>query len=164
MDLLAPGEHRASNRDRILSAPTTKEAANHMKVENAVYPTTNGLQALANDSSTAKIAMLNLLKFRKKALYKDGRADDITGREAYLRYADAMTKIVEREGGRILFTGRIAAVVIGEVGDLWDVAAIMEYPSRAAFQRIVTLPEVQEISVHREAGLEGQLLIMTEGM
>ena len=38
----------------------------------------------------------------------------------------------------------------------------MEYPSRAAFQRIVTLPEVAEIGVHREAGLEGQLLIMTE--
>jgi uncharacterized protein (DUF1330 family) len=135
-----------------------------MKVENAVYPTSDGLQALANNSSPAKIAMLNLLKFRKKALYKDGRADDITGREAYLRYANAMTKIVEREGGRILFTGRITGLIIGEVGDLWDVAAIMEYPSRAAFQRIVTLPEVQEIGVHREAGLEGQLLIVTEGM
>jgi uncharacterized protein (DUF1330 family) len=75
-----------------------------------------------------------------------------------------MTKIVEREGGRILFAGRIAGVVIGEIEGVWDVAAIMEYPSRAAFQRIVTLPEVNEISVHREAGLEGQLLIMTESL
>jgi uncharacterized protein (DUF1330 family) len=135
-----------------------------MKVENAVYPTNEGIQTLTKDSSTTKIAMLNLLKFRKKALYKDGRADDISGREAYLRYAGAMTAIVEREGGRILFSGRIAGVVIGEVGDPWDVAAIMEYPSRAAFQRIMFLPEVQEISVHREAGLEGQLLIMTESL
>ena len=133
-----------------------------MKVENAVYPTADGIQALSRDASPTKIAMLNLLKFRNKALYKDGRSDDISGREAYLRYANAMTKIVEREGGRILFTGRIAGVVIGEIEGVWDVAAIMEYPSRAAFQRIVTLPEVQEISVHREAGLEGQLLIMTE--
>ncbi len=106
--------------------------------------------------------MLNLLKFRDKAMYKDGRSDDISGREAYMRYANAMTKIVEREGGRILFTGRIAGLVIGLVEGMWDVAAIMEYPSRAAFQRIVTLPEVQEIGAHREAGLEGQLLIMTE--
>ena len=133
-----------------------------MKVENAVYPTADGIQALARDASPTKIAMLNLLKFRDKASYKDGRSDDISGREAYLRYANAMTKIVEREGGRILFTGRIAGLVIGAVENVWDVAAIMEYPSRAAFQRIVTLPEVQEISVHREAGLEGQLLIMTE--
>ena len=135
-----------------------------MKVENALYPTTDGLQALSRDTSSAKIAMLNLLKFRDKAVYKDGRADDISGREAYQRYAGAMTKIVEREGGRILFTGRIAGLVIGGIEGLWDVAAIMEYPSRAAFQRIVTLPEVQEIGVHREAGLEGQLLIMTESL
>jgi len=133
-----------------------------MKVENAVYPTADGIQTLARDTSSAKIAMLNLLKFREKAVYKDGRADDISGREAYQRYSSAMTKIVEREGGRILFAGRIAGVVIGEIERAWDVAAIMEYPSRAAFQRIVTLPEVNEISVHREAGLEGQLLIMTE--
>jgi uncharacterized protein (DUF1330 family) len=135
-----------------------------MKVENAVYPTADGIRALARDTSSAKIAMLNLLKFREKAVYKDGRPDDVSGREAYQRYAGAMTKIVEREGGRILFANRIAGVVIGEIEGVWDVAAIMEYPSRAAFQRIVTLPEVQEISVHREAGLEGQLLIMTESM
>jgi uncharacterized protein (DUF1330 family) len=135
-----------------------------MKVENAVYPTADGIQALARNTSSAKIAMLNLLKFREKAVYKDGRHDDVSGREAYQRYAGAMTKIVEREGGRILFAGRIEGVVIGEVEGVWDVAAIMEYPSRAAFQRIVTLPEVQEISVHREAGLEGQLLIMTESL
>jgi uncharacterized protein (DUF1330 family) len=135
-----------------------------MKVENAVYPTTDGIRALGQDTSPTKIAMLNLLKFREKAVYKDGRPDNISGREAYMRYGNAMTKIVEREGGRILFTGRIAGLVIGEVEGLWDAAAIMEYPSRAAFQRIVTLQEVAEIGVHREAGLEGQLLIMTESI
>jgi uncharacterized protein (DUF1330 family) len=135
-----------------------------MKVENAVYPTADGIKTLAQDASAKPIAMLNLLKFRDKAVYKDGRTDNITGREAYMRYAGEMTKIVEREGGRILFTGRIAGLVIGEVDGMWDVAAIMEYPSRAAFQKIVTLPEVAAIGVHREAGLEGQLLIMTESI
>jgi len=135
-----------------------------MNVENGLYPAAQGLQKLTQDSSPRPIAMLNLLKFRDRAVYKDGRSDNISGREAYQRYAVAMTKIVEREGGRILFSGRIAGLVIGEVGEPWDVAAIMEYPSRAAFQQIVTLPEVREISVHREAGLEGQLLIMTEAV
>ena len=135
-----------------------------MKVENAFYPTTAGLAALTNDSSIAPVAMLNLLKFRKKALYKDSRTDDISGLEAYQRYASAMTKIVEREDGKMLFTGKIEDVLIGEIGDLWDVAAIMEYPSRAAFKRILASPEVREISVHREAGLDGQLLIITEGL
>ena len=73
-----------------------------MKVENAVYPTTDGIRALGQDKSPTKVAMLNLLKFRDKALYKDGRADDISGREAYERYANAMTKIVEREGAEFV--------------------------------------------------------------
>lgn len=133
-----------------------------MNVENAVYPTALALQALAQDSAPGPISMLNLLKFRKKAAYKDGRADDISGFEAYQRYATEMTKIVQREGGRMVFAGMVKGMVVGEVGELWDIAAIVEYPSRAAFRRIVTLPEVQAISVHREAGLEGQLLIMTE--
>ena len=51
--------------------------------------------------------------------------------------------------------------MIGEVDELWDIVGLMEYPSREEFMRIVTLPEVQEISVHREAGLAGQLLIQT---
>src|SRR5260370_8801902 len=96
-----------------------------MKVENAVYPTADGIQALSRDPSPTKIAMLNLLKFRDKAIYRDGRSDDISGREAYLRYANAMTKIVEREGGRILFTGRIAGLVIGQVEGMWDAASSM---------------------------------------
>jgi len=38
---------------------------------------------------------------------------------------------------------------------------IAEYPSRAEFHRIATSPEVEAIGVHREAGLAGQLLILT---
>jgi hypothetical protein len=57
-----------------------------MKVENAVYPSAEGIRALGQDLST-KIAMLNLLKFREKAIYKDGRSENISGREAYMRYA-----------------------------------------------------------------------------
>lgn len=135
-----------------------------MKVKNGIHPDTAGLQALEQDKSPGPIAMLNLLKFRERAIYKDGRSDDISGYEAYQRYGSAMTKIVEREGGKVLFAGFVKGVLIGEVGEVWDLAAVMEYPSRAEFRRIVTLPEVQEFSVHREAGLEGQLLIITEGL
>jgi uncharacterized protein (DUF1330 family) len=132
-----------------------------MKVENAVYPTQDQLKALADQTMEGPIVMVNLLKFREKAVYKDGRPDNISGAEAYMRYAEQMRKIVEREGGRFLFGGNVRGLVIGEADDLWDVVGIVEYPSREEFLRIVTLPEVQEISVHREAGLAGQLLIQT---
>jgi uncharacterized protein (DUF1330 family) len=60
-----------------------------MKVENAVYPSLESMKAIVTNTSTP-IAMVNLLSFRDKAAHKDGRADDIPGIEAYLRYATAM--------------------------------------------------------------------------
>ena len=36
---------------------------------------------------------------------------------------------------------------------------LVEYPSRQAFLEIATDPWVQEIGVHRAAGLEGQWLL-----
>lgn len=132
-----------------------------MNYANAVYPTFERLVALAEDPTPGPIAMVNLLKFRDKALYKDGRPDDISGREAYMRYVAEMRHIVEGNGGRFLFSGRVKALVIGELDELWDDVGIAEYPSAAAFHRIATSPEVQAIGVHREAGLAGQLLILT---
>jgi uncharacterized protein (DUF1330 family) len=111
------------------------------------------------DDSGDPVVMLNLLKFRATAVYPDGRPTDLTGRQAYDLYAAAMQKVVEKNGGRLLFGGDVASLVIGQVGDLWDTCVLVEYPSAAAFAAIVTSPEVAEIGVHRAAGLEGQLLI-----
>ena len=130
-----------------------------MRFENAVYPTSAQIDVLTHGSSTEPIVMLNLLKFRAVARYEDGRKTDLTGAQAYVLYAERMRVIVEREGGRFLFAGDIKGLAIGEVEGLWDVAALVEYPSASAFAKIVTLPEVAEIGVHRAAGLEGQLLI-----
>jgi uncharacterized protein (DUF1330 family) len=60
-----------------------------------------------------------------------------------------------------LFAGRVDGLVIGEVEDHWDAVAVVEYPSRTKFQQLVMSPEMQAIGVHREAGLAGQLLILT---
>ena len=130
-----------------------------MDVENAVYPTHSRVEALMADTSDGPVVMLNLLKFRAKAVYPDGRASELTGRQAYDLYAAAMQKVIEEHHGRVLFGGNIASLVIGDVGDLWDTCVLVEYPSAAAFAAIVTSPEVTEIGVHRAAGLEGQLLI-----
>jgi uncharacterized protein (DUF1330 family) len=128
-------------------------------VENAVYPTHSRVEALMADTSDGPVVMLNLLKFRAIAVYPDARPSDLTGRQAYDLYAAPMQKVIEFGGGRVLFGGDIASLVIGEVEDLWDTCVLVEYPSAAAFAAIVTSPEVAEIGVHRAAGLDGQLLI-----
>ncbi|MBS0469669.1 MAG: DUF1330 domain-containing protein [Proteobacteria bacterium] len=130
-----------------------------MNVENAVYPTQERVAALMGNPSGDAIVMLNLLKFRDKAVYPDGRETTLTGREAYQIYGDAMQKFVERNGGKFMFAANIEQLVIGEVEEMWDICALVEYPSAAAFAKIATSPEVAEIGVHRAAGLAGQLLI-----
>jgi uncharacterized protein (DUF1330 family) len=132
-----------------------------MKVVNQMYPSYEQIAPLAQDGGGGPIAMVNLLKFRDRALYDDGRPDDISGREAYMRYATEMRKIVEGAGGSFAFSGDVHAVIIGEVEEAWDLVGIAVYPSRAEFHRLATSPEVQEIGVHRTAGLAGQLLILT---
>ena len=130
-----------------------------MNVENALYPTRERIMELMGETSAEPIVMLNLLKFRTKAEYPDGRKTDLTGRQAYNLYGEAMRKVVEREGGKFLFMADVKSLVIGMVDDMWESAALVEYPSSAAFARIASSPEVTEIGVHRAAGLEGQLLI-----
>jgi uncharacterized protein (DUF1330 family) len=141
--------------------PPTKE--DEMNVENRIYPTFEQLQPLLGDADRGPIAMVNLLKFRDMAAYADGRPDEISGREAYMRYVEAMRTIVEAAGGRFLFSGEVQGLVIGHVDELWDAVGIAEYPSRAAFHSIAISAEVQAIGVHREAGLAGQLLLLTVG-
>lgn len=130
-----------------------------MNYEMSVYPAREKLMELAGSTDPQPVVMLNLLKFRDLAEYKDGRPDKISGREAYMRYGEAMRGFVEAGGGRMLISADLKDVVIGEVSDLWDVVALVEYPSAAGFFAIAASPEVMAIGVHREAGLAGQLLI-----
>jgi uncharacterized protein (DUF1330 family) len=135
-----------------------------VKVENAVYPTASRVEALMANDSGGPVVMVNLLRFRAKAIYPDGRPSDLTGRQAYNLYAAPMQNVIEQGGGKVLFGADIASLVIGDVEDLWDACVLVEYPSAAAFAAIVTSPEVAEIGVHRAAGLEGQLLIRATQM
>lgn len=135
-----------------------------MKVENAVYPKGEQLSETVAKGSNKPIVMLNLLKFKKKAEYKDGRADDSDGVTAYNRYGAEMLPFVQKHGGRVLFVGSVNSLVIGEVGEVWDAVALVEYPSSEAFVKIAMSQDVAKFGIHREAGLAGQLLIqVTEG-
>lgn len=130
-----------------------------MHVRNALAPTPEGMRAFLARDIEGPVSMVNLLKFKEKAEYADGRETNLTGAEAYALYGRDMIGWVTSQGGRLLFSGPAHHLVLGEMDELWDQVAIMEYPSKEAFVRIVSAPEVAEWGVHRAAGLEGQLLI-----
>lgn len=133
-----------------------------MEVNNAVQPTAEQVQTFVGGGE-GPIVMVNLLKFREKAEYPDGRDSELSGAEAYLRYATEMKKLVEAGGGRFIFGGKVRTLLLGSVESLWDQVGLVEYPSPAGLLKIATSPEYREIEVHRLAGLEGQLNIETTG-
>ena len=130
-----------------------------MNVSNAVTPTQEQLQNLLDSDFEGPVSMLNLLKFKDHAEYADGRTSELSGAEAYSLYGEKMAPCVISKGGRLVFGGRAEHLMLGEVDELWDRVAIMEYPSKEAFVEIVSAPELGEFSVHRSAGLAGQVLI-----
>lgn len=133
-----------------------------MKVENQVRPNPEQIKGFL--AVEGPVMMVNLLKFREKAAYPDGRDADLSGAEAYGRYAREMKKLVEASGGRFVFGASVAQLLLGEVEELWDQIGIVEYPSSKALIEISATPEFQAIEVHREAGLAGQLNITSKGV
>lgn len=133
-----------------------------MQVVNEVFPgDPSRLQAMMEPGPAGPIFMINLLKFKDKAEYEDGRETDLSGRDAYMIYGRAVTELLPRFEGRGLFAGDVTFLALGQVEELWDEVAIAMYPNRAAMVRMSLSDEWREIAVHRSAGLKGQLNIET---
>ena len=125
----------------------------------AIYPNKEQIEELLKGPADQPVVMVNLLKFKERADESEG---DSSGQQAYGRYAEQMRKVVESQGGRFIWAGRVDSKVIGEDGDPeFDVVALVEYPSRQKFLEIVGSQKVSEIGEHRSAGLEMQWLIAT---
>lgn len=93
----------------------------------------------------APVVMLNLLSFKP-----DG------GRERYEEYGAAVAPLLERIGGRIAFVGELAAPLLGD--ESWDLAALVEYPTRQAFLDMIGSAEYQAVGhLRTEALLKGEL-------
>jgi uncharacterized protein (DUF1330 family) len=131
-----------------------------MSTLNALDPTPEQIKDfLSHKKAGEPVFMLNLLKFKDKAAYKDG--EDISGREAYGRYAAAFSKMVRGAGVSVdtIFGGNANAFLIGEGSGEWDAVAIVKYPDAASMFGVVSSEAYRKIHKHRRAGLAGQLLI-----
>ena len=54
-----------------------------MEVKNHLKPHKTQIEGFLEGDTDTPITMLNLLKFKEKAEYEDGRETDLTGKEAY---------------------------------------------------------------------------------
>jgi hypothetical protein len=96
-----------------------------------LYRRKSQIEALLASPATGRGVMLNLLPFEARATGPDA---DVSGEEAYQRYAGSMRPSVEERGGRMLRIGRVDSRVMGRD---------------------------PEIGIHRSAGLESQWRLAT---
>ena len=130
-----------------------------MKYKNSVHPSKEQMEGFLEGDTEAPIAMINLLKFKEKAEYEDGRDTDLTGEQAYAIYGKEVVEHLKKVGGKISFGGSINRLMLGEVEELWDTTFIAKYPSKKAMLKMITDPDYLESNKHRVAGLAGQLNI-----
>ena len=130
-----------------------------MEVVNKVFPNREQIEGFMAPGQDGPIYMLNLLTFKEKAEYPDGRDTDLTGAEAYAVYSAEVAGHLATVGGRPMFAAKVERLMLGEVEELWDMTAIAMYPSRQAMLEMIGTPDYQASAVHRAAGLAGQLNI-----
>ena len=133
-----------------------------MEVKNSVIPNKDQMDEFLEGDIESPISMVNLLKFKEKAEYEDGRDTNLSGKEAYMIYGIEVQEHLKKVGGEMVFGGEISRLMLGEVEDLWDNVAVARYTSRTAMLEMMMDPDYQESEKHRSAGLLGQLNIETK--
>lgn len=110
----------------------------------------------------APVAMLNLVRYRDRAEYPADHPyarKSLSGEAAYARYGQESAAAFARAGGTILFTGRMACMVIGPDDKRWDRVFIAHYPTAAGFLGMLSDPEYKAAVVNRTAAVETSRLI-----
>ncbi len=105
------------------------------------------------------IMMLNLLRFRDRAVYEDGR--EVTGAEAYAAYGRESAPVFRRVGGEIVWRGEPEGMLIGPQDERWDMIFVARYPTAHAFLEMVTDPDYRQAVRHRQAAVLDSRLIRT---
>ncbi|ROZ75036.1 DUF1330 domain-containing protein [Ramlibacter sp. WS9] len=113
------------------------------------------VEALKNHPDGKPVVMLNLIKFRAKSLDGNG-----TGLDAYTRYTAVAIPMTLQRGGKTIWLGKVDHSVLNQGSDVnWDVAFVVEYPSRAAFIDMVTHKDYRKANLDRENGVEKQIVL-----
>ncbi|MCW8126177.1 DUF1330 domain-containing protein [Microbulbifer halophilus] len=104
------------------------------------------------------VVMLNLLRFREQADYKNGEPA-CSGREAYRRYGEKAVAHLQGVGAKLVWHGNAKASVIAPPDEQWDEILLVRYPSVEKFVEMVTDPDYRELAKHRTAALEDARLV-----
>ncbi|GHF26438.1 hypothetical protein GCM10017044_21740 [Kordiimonas sediminis] len=132
-----------------------------MKRTPYIDPEREQFEVFKNLPRDEPIHMLNLIKFKDKATYEDGR--DMSGADAYAAYGRESGPVFSRVGGKIIWRGIPQVMLIGPDHMVWDQIFVAWYPHAGAFLEMVTDPAYKIAVKHRQAGVEDSRLIRCSG-
>ncbi|MEM9200316.1 MAG: hypothetical protein AAGC53_01590 [Actinomycetota bacterium] len=117
--------------------------------------------ATTDPADDGPVWMVNLMKYRDRAVYADGTDGGRSGLEADNEYTP--TEALAGVGARIVYAADVEATPLGD-GTQWDRVAIVKYPTRRAFIAMQERKDFQDKHVHKEAGMERTFVIGCQPM
>lgn len=123
------------------------------------YGTTNSAyfsSILAREEPGGPMWALNLMKYRPRAEYPDGRPTALTGAEADDLYVPEGP--LAAVGASIVFGGDVIHQLRGDA-TRWDRVGIVRYPTRRAIIDMNMREDFREKHVHKEAGMAFTIVV-----
>lgn len=96
------------------------------------------------------IWMLNLMRYRERAQYADGRQTALTGREADDLYSPR--EVLADIGAEPVFFADVDTQLLGDA-PAWDRVAVVKYPTRRSFIEMQRRPDFRAKHEHKDAGM-----------
>jgi hypothetical protein len=121
----------------------------------AESPILQEFRALTKNDDGREYYMVNLLKFRKKALYPAGSSFGDDPLAANDRYNRAIIPLLLKHGGHPVFLGQTLGRFIHPDGaDDWDQVGMVRYRSRRDMLKMAVEIAGKRVDIHKWAALE----------
>ena len=112
----------------------------------------------ARDDPGGPMWALNLMKYRERAEYADGRTSSISGVEADDAYAPH--EHLRKVGSRLIMMAPVLHQLVGD-SHVWDRIAIAQYRDRMAMVEMSSNADFQKDEDHKEAGMDFTIVMAT---
>jgi len=100
--------------------------------------------------------MINLMRYRDRAEYDDGRTNALSGREANDAYADQIP--LAAIGATPVFVADVEDQLLG-AEPKWDRVAVVRYPTRASFISMQQRDDFQRAHEHKDAAMAETIVV-----
>ena len=114
--------------------------------------------ALTEREKDEPLTLVNFFRFREIADYPEATDEaetDISGKEAFDRYAAKSGACLMNAGGSFLYAGAFAQGFVGDK-EKWDLVVLGRYPSLDSLLALFEQNEYRSAYIHRVAGCADQ--------